>query len=152
MMRGNLGMREDDLVVGFSPDSDFSAGQFDGLHRGEHILLSAGPIGVGERNEGTIFIAYAEDITVRQGLVELLFAADFATLVQKAIERPLPLIGRVRMDEDKLIALTHNAQVETGDNAIVDDNVIGGISPNINDRLIEYIGLLVIESITAQCQ
>src|SRR6266566_5320902 len=106
MMRGNLGMREDDLVVGFSPDGDFSAGQFDGLHRREHILLSAGPITVGERDEGAIFIAYAEDITVRQGLVELLIAADFTTLVQKAIERPLPLIGRVRVDEDKLIALT----------------------------------------------
>src|SRR5205807_6763596 len=129
-------------VVLYSSNGDFAVGQPDWLYRRQNILLSAGPIVIGERDECAIFITDAEDVAVRQRLAEWLITPDFATLVQQAVERSLPLIGRVRMDEDKLIALAYNAQVETGNDAIVDDNLIGCISSHVDDILGEQMSLL----------
>ena len=53
------------------------------------------------------------------------------------------------MDEDKLIALAYNAQVETGNDAIVDDDVIGCISSHVDDILGEQMSLLFTGGIVA---
>ena len=105
-------------------------------------MRCAGSIVKGERDERAIFITDAEDVAVGQCLAELLIAPNFTALVQEAIECLLPLIGRVRMDKDKLIALAHNAQVKTGDNAVVDDKIISCISPHIDDVFGEQMILL----------
>ena len=51
------------------------------------------------------------------------------------------------VDENKLIAFTHDLGMVGGDNGFIDDNVVTRVTPNIDNLLIERISVAFIMNV-----
>src|SRR5579885_2735597 len=67
--------------------------------------------------------------------------------IRNAVESLAPF--GMGMDEDKLITFTYNLRVEARDCWSVDDDSVRRIAPDINDRLIQRINVLLMMGICA---
>ena len=52
------------------------------------------------------------------------------------------------MDQCKLIAFTHNLEMKPRDNRLVDDNIIRGVAPNVDDLFSQWIGRFLVMGIS----
>src|SRR5260370_31606198 len=106
MMGRNLGMGQHQLVIWIPSNSNLRIAQFERTHSRHSLLLRASPINKGKGDKRTVFITDTEEISTNQGFTECFISTNFATLVEQTIEGLLTFWMRV--DEDKLICLTHN--------------------------------------------
>src|SRR5229473_4199975 len=106
----NLGMGQHHCVIWIPSNSNLWIAQFEWMHRRHSLLLRATPIIIGKGDKRSVFITDAEEVPTNQGFTECFISTNFATLVEQTIEGLLTF--RMRMDEDKLICLTHNLDVE----------------------------------------
>lgn len=93
------------------------------------VLCCRRTIIVGEGDERTVFITYAEDIATFQRFAEALIAGDRTSLVQDAVGGAL--LPGMRVYEYKPVAFTHDLGMKSGDDRLLDDNIVGGVTANI---------------------
>ena len=118
-----------------SSDGDFGAIEFDGVHRRQFFLRHLATIMEGQRDEGAVLVANAENIAVFQRLAEHFIAPDLTPLVEQAVQRGVAL--RVWVDQDELVALAHNLHVLAGDSSLADHYIRCGIATDIDDGLVK---------------
>src|SRR2546426_4389269 len=106
MMGRNLRMGQHQLVIWIASNSNLRIAQFKRTHRRRGFLLRATPIIIGKGDKRTVFIADTEEVSTCQGFMERFISSNFTTLVEQTIEGLLTFW--MRMDENKLISLTHN--------------------------------------------
>lgn len=128
-------MSQYNRIIWTASDGDFGGAEFDWVHWRQFFLRYRAAIVVGKGHKGTVLIANTENIAMLQCLAERFVAPDFASVIEQTIQS-FPAL-RVRVDKNKLVALTYNLDVVARDGTIADYDIGSGITTDIDDWLVE---------------
>src|ERR1019366_851225 len=137
-------------VVWQASNRQFIAFQLDWAYRRNLIFLCAATIVIGQGYKAAVLIDNAENITLIERLAENLVTAYLTPLVEQSVGG-LRTAG-MGVNKDQPVALAYNLCMLFRDAHIINHNIVAGIASDIDDLLIERIGLLAAISIAAYFQ
>src|SRR5512140_863430 len=86
MMRRNLWMIKHDCIIRCAPDGKSVACERNRRQLRKRFIRNRGPIIVGQRNQGAVFIANTKNIACHQLFAELLITTDTLPLIPETVE------------------------------------------------------------------